>query len=100
MEIFKRRPKFTYSFCAVCMQIIKENASDVNASYSTAAAKEVGICTFIYSRLAVRSIGAGSFSLRLSLSHTRFISLSLYRRLIVAFGKTPSYKLCRRATAG
>lgn len=35
MEIFKRRPKFTYSFCAVCMQIIKENASDVNASYST-----------------------------------------------------------------
>lgn len=43
MEIFKRRPKFTYSFCAVCMQIIKENASDVNASYSTAAAEVVYI---------------------------------------------------------
>jgi len=40
MEIFKRRPKFTYSFCAVCMQIVKENASDVNASYSAAAAAE------------------------------------------------------------
>lgn len=53
MEISKRRPKFTYSFCAVCMQIIKENASDVNASYSTATAEEVYMYVYIYSRLPV-----------------------------------------------
>lgn len=93
MEIFKRRPKFTYSFCAVCMQIIKENVSDVNASYIFRHRRGI----HIYGYGGWGGGGGGVYI------YTRgwCFSLFLYRHLIVAFGKTRRLiNFCRRATAG